>query len=267
MKNLLSIFLLLSPFFQSAIAETTQRVVDIPTRPGVSQRFLLLTPENTKAAVILFAGGHGGLEIKDDGTLGWGNGNFLVRSRDLFANQDLVVAVIDKPSDKKNLSGQRETADHVADVGAVIRWLHTETRLPVWLIGTSRGTQSAAFVASALDGKMDGPDGIVLTSTILTDTRETAVLEMPIEKIHVPVLVVHHEKDGCSHCNFSDVPTLMEKLTSTSRKALLSFSGGNSKGDPCEAKAYHGYNGLENSVVEKIAGWMNEQKVAMRSIQ
>lgn len=267
MKNLLTALLLLSAFLQPAFAETSQRVVDIPTRPGVTQRFLLLTPENPKAAVILFAGGHGGLEINENGGLGWGGGNFLVRSRDLFADQGLVVAVIDRPSDKRNLSGQRETADHVADVGAIIEWLHNETKLPVWLIGTSRGTQSAAFVASALDGKMIGPDGIVLTSTILTDSREMAVPEMPIENIHVPVLVVHHEQDGCSHCIYSDIPRLMEKLTSTPRKELLTFSGGNSKGDPCEAKAYHGFNGLENSVVAKIANWINEQKVAMRSIR
>ena len=55
-----------------------QCVVDIPTRPGVTQRFVCLTPESPKAAVILFAGGYGGLQILPNGSFTWGEGNFLV---------------------------------------------------------------------------------------------------------------------------------------------------------------------------------------------
>jgi hypothetical protein len=32
--------------------------------------------------------------------------------------------------------------------------------------------------------------------------------------------------------------------------------GGVSEGDPCEAFAYHGYNGIEREVVAKIAAWL-----------
>ena len=39
----------------SGVAAQTVQVVDIPSRPGVQQRILLLTPENPKAAAILFA--------------------------------------------------------------------------------------------------------------------------------------------------------------------------------------------------------------------
>ena len=60
----------------------TERVVDIPTRPGVTQRILVLGPEKPKAAVILFAGGHGGLMLTPQGEMGWGKGNFLVRTRE-----------------------------------------------------------------------------------------------------------------------------------------------------------------------------------------
>ncbi|MEK6592031.1 MAG: alpha/beta hydrolase, partial [Pseudomonadota bacterium] len=74
------------------------RVVDIPTRPGVTQRFIVVSPPQPKAAVILFAGGHGGLQIDEAGNIGWGKSNFLVRSRQLFAGQELLVAVIDAPS-------------------------------------------------------------------------------------------------------------------------------------------------------------------------
>ena len=75
--------------------EVPQRVVDVPTRPGVTQRFVLLTPTQPKAVVVLFAGGHGGLQIQDNGSFRWGTGNFLVRSRQSFAERDLVVAVVE----------------------------------------------------------------------------------------------------------------------------------------------------------------------------
>jgi hypothetical protein len=40
-----------------AVADTDEKVVDIPARPGTTQRFLWLEPPNARAAVILFAGG------------------------------------------------------------------------------------------------------------------------------------------------------------------------------------------------------------------
>ena len=46
--------------FSSQLWAQKQQVVDIPTRPGVTQRMLVLAPESPKAAVVLFAGGHGG---------------------------------------------------------------------------------------------------------------------------------------------------------------------------------------------------------------
>jgi hypothetical protein len=91
---------------------------------------------------------------------------------------------------------------HAADLKAVIAWVRKSSRTPVWLVGTSRGTQSVAYVATELSGT-DGPDGIVLTSTILTDGKSRAVPAMPIGKIRIPVLVVHHEQDGCTLCSFS----------------------------------------------------------------
>ncbi|WP_198088200.1 alpha/beta hydrolase [Variovorax sp. E3] len=244
-----------------AQAQTTQQVVDIPTRPGVTQRVLVLSPPDPKAAVILLAGGHGGLQIFPNGSFAWGAGNFLVRTRQSFADQGLMVAVIDAPSDRQSppyLSGFRQKPEHAADLKAVIAWMREQAKVPVWLVGTSRGTQSAAYVATELSGPQgpDGPDGIVLTSTILADRGGRPVPAMPLENIRIPVLVVHHEQDGCALCAYAKVPELMGKLGNSSRKELLSFTGGQSRGDPCEAMAYHGFNGLELEVVPRIASWI-----------
>ena len=238
----------------------TPQVVDVPSRPGVTQRILVITPDKPKAAVILFAGGDGGLALETDGRIPKLAGNFLVRSRQLFVDQGLTTVVIDSPSDKQSppyLSGHRQTDDHVTDVKATIAWLRQQSKIPVWLVGTSRGTQSAAHIATRLPVADGGPDGIVLTATVVNDPRSRAVPEMALDRIRIPVLVAHHRQDSCRVCLYSDVPRLMERLTTPPRKELVTFDGGISEGDPCQARAYHGFNGIEREVVQRIAVWIN----------
>ena len=79
---------------------------------------------------------------------------------------------------------------------------------------------------------------------------------MPLDRIRIPVLVVHHELDGCRVCAFVDMPLLMDRLGNVPRKELLAFTGGLNVGDPCEARAYHGFNGIEPEVVQRIATWL-----------
>lgn len=239
-------------------AERAQRVVDVPTRTGVSMRMLVIKPVAPRATVLLLAGGHGGLQVFPGGSMKWGEGNFLVRSRQLFADQGLMVAVVDAPSDRQRppyLSGFRQSAEHVADIKAALDWLRAEAPVPVWLVGTSRGTQSAAHVAVEAQGS-SGPDGVVLTSSILRDKRSSAVSEMALERIQVPVLVVHHVQDGCAVCSYADLPALMDKLKGNRRSKLMAFQGGQNVGDPCQAFAHHGFNGIETEVVQQIAGWI-----------
>ena len=250
-----------------AHAQSAPRVVDIPTRPGVTQRFLFIAPATPKAVAILYAGGHGGLQLNPNGSFGWGANNFLVRSRMLFVNDDVAVAVIDAPSDRQSppyLDGFRSTPEHAEDARAVIAWLREQLHVPVWLVGTSRGTQSVAAIAIALGNDANpnappgaGPDGIVLSSTILQDKRGgNPVTSMNLSALKIPVLVVHHKDDACKFCPVSETDTLMQKLTQSPRTKLMLVSGGASRGDPCEAFAYHGYNGIESDVVHGITAWM-----------
>ena len=257
-KMMIGCVFLIASIVSIGQAQVSERVVDIPTRSGVTQRFILLTPQQPGAAVILFAGGHGGLQILPDGSFKWGEGNFLVRSRRLFADQNLMVAVVDAPSDRQSppyLSGFRQTREHVTDIKAMMAWLREQAKVPVWLVGTSRGTQSAALAATQLTGP-EGPEGLVLTSTVLKDRRERPVLDMDLGKLKIPVLVIHHEYDGCGSCAFGDVPRLMERLGPLPRKELLTFKGGESRGNPCEAFAYHGFNGIEREVTAQTARWI-----------
>jgi pimeloyl-ACP methyl ester carboxylesterase len=236
------IFLLLLLALQSGLLRA-EALVDIPTRPGVTQRFLLLVPEHPVASVILFAGGNGGLQISPDGMLGGGRGNFLIRTRAQWA--------------EPFLTGFRQTPEHVQDIRAVIAWIREQYALPVWLVGTSRGTQSAAYAATTLP-RSEGPDGLVLTSTILTDNKSRPVPAMALDTLQIPTLVVHHRLDGCKVCKPEYLPELMGRLHGAPRKDLIVVEGGVSEGDPCEARAYHGFNGIEETVVTSASRWMLE---------
>lgn len=245
---------------------TGQAVIDLPTRPGITVRYLALAPAWPKAAVLLFTGGPGVARIPDDPGPGYArNGNFLVRSRELFRAHDLFVAVIDVPSDHRDGYGAfRATADHAEDVAAVIANMRQRAPgVPVWLIGTSKGTISAANVAVRLP-KGKGADGLVLTSTITRPAGRNSgpggtqtVFDFDLGSVTMPTLVVGHREDGCFVTPFVDAEQLRGKFSKAQRTGLLAFSGGRPpESTECEAQAAHGYFGIEREVVDAIADWI-----------
>jgi hypothetical protein len=242
------------------LAQTAMTVVALDTRPDVKVKMLLLRPANPVAVVVLLSGGDGIIKLADDGAIARG-GNFLVRSRDKFSAHDLLVAVVDAPSDRMVgdalSNGFRQSAEHVQDLGAVITYLRKEFKLPVWLVGTSRGTVSA--VAATIGLKTSGPDGVVLCSSLVSG-GDGQLSKLALDQVRVPTLVVHHEEDECKFCRFADVPRLMDGLKNAPTKELITFKGGmrerNGDWRPCEAFSHHGYYGIEDSVVNAVSQWV-----------
>lgn len=233
-----------------------ESVEDVTSR-GHRIRLLIGAPSLPTAVVVLFAGGHGALDIQRNGRISWGSGNFLVRSRRLFQENGSVTVVIDAPTDRltSGLYHFRESEDHAQDVAAAIRHLRTKFDHPVWLVGTSRGTESVANAAVRLE--MDLPDGIVLTSSILKDNRNGPnLLSMNLSEITVPTLIVHHVSDGCKITPYDGVARLRELLTASPQVDVFEYRGGEPKGDVCGARHYHGYRGIEEGVVKDISDWI-----------
>ncbi len=230
----------------------------ITTRPGVTQSFLLIRPANKPTkSVILFAGAHGRLALSPQG-IGWGEGNFLVRNRERFAQKGFLVAVNDAPSDRpQGLWNFRTSAAHAEDIKHVVAELKKISDIPVWLIGTSMGTISAANAAARLKG--GGPDGLVLTSTVTKESRQVSetVNNVRLKDIRVPTLIVQHKQDECVLTPYELAVALMRSLTQSPKKELLTFNGGDlSVSDPCEAMSYHGFLGLDAEVVAAITSWI-----------
>jgi pimeloyl-ACP methyl ester carboxylesterase len=242
----------------SPCAAFQEEVRALAPRPDVTQAFLLIKPDAPPvASVVLFTGGEGVAGVQRFRNPGWGQGNFLVRNRRRFAEHGFLVAVVDVPSDHATGYGTfRASKEHAQDIAAVLAELRREAAVPVWVVGTSMGTISAANAAARL--KAGGPDGLVLTSSVTRKGRmiRVSLSDVDLDEVRVPTLVVHHENDGCVVTPLADARVLPRALTKAPKTEFLAFQGGSSAGNPCEGHAYHGFWGIDAEVVTAIADWM-----------
>jgi pimeloyl-ACP methyl ester carboxylesterase len=238
----------------AALAE--DKLIKLDTRPGVSVSVYTMKRDGAVATVVLLPGGIGDIELKDDVPM---HDNFLVRSRDLFAARGFNVAVVNRPSDKELEYEFRVSPEHIEDLRQVVGTMKKDSGLPVWLVGTSRGTVSAAAAAIAFgNGELAG---LVLTSSVTSLRRMGAVPAQKLETIRIPVLVMHHQKDACAVTVPRDAPRIMSRLKNTPVKKLIMVDGGaNAAGDPCENQHWHGYIGMEKEAVDIIADWIKNPK-------
>ena len=239
-----------------------EEVIKIKPRDGINQRFILLEPKSEiKGIVILFAGGNGKLLLSKDKNK-WKTNNFLVRTRELFAKKGYLVAVIDSPSKRKNgmKDGFRTSDDHITDVNAVITYLKKKyPNQKTWLIGTSRGTESVVHLAINLHDEIDG---IILTSSVTNSKKYkggTTILDMNLDEVNVPTLIVSHKKDSCIVTPPTDSPKIMNMLNDKIVKKLVYVDGGyEESSNSCKAKTYHGFLGIENEVIDIILDFIDK---------
>jgi homoserine acetyltransferase len=129
--------------------------------------------------------------------------------------------------------------------------------VPVWVVGTSKGTVSAVNAAARLK---DGVDGLVITSSITRTSAQTAetVFDAGLADVRAPTLVVHHESDACFVTPAADASALIGRVRAA-RKELRLFQGGagGASGErACGPFAAHGYYGIDAEVVTAIAEWI-----------
>jgi pimeloyl-ACP methyl ester carboxylesterase len=241
------------------LVHAKEELIIIENRRGVIQRFLLLEPNNSVFSVILFAGGHGNLDLSSDAgkpIINWGKNNFLVRVRHEFVQNGFTVALIDAPSDRKTkegmMGGFRNSEEHVKDIDYIISFLRKRKDIPIWLIGTSRGTESAAY--AAIHSKQS-PAGVVLTSSMTEENRKgIPVKDMALEKITIPVLIVAHQGDKCGVTLPLGSEDIRDKLVNSNKVEVKYFKGGyEPKSRLCGALSPHGYYGIEKEVVAYIS--------------
>jgi hypothetical protein len=250
----------LAPLLLVAAPASAELVKSQP-RPGVELRIAIEAPPNAAAYALIFAGGHGKLQLDDSGQARGLRGNFLVRARNYLTARGIGIVLVDAPSDSQGAEGLwpvRVSQVHAADIGQVIRLVRQRFNRPVWVVGTSAGTLSAAAVAAYLQGA-DRPNGIVFTSSITARTkriRQTA-LDVNLAGYTGAVLITAHEGDACMATPPSGARQLFSALAGARPKKIQMFSGGSTpRSEPCEAFAQHGYIGIESQVMNAIADFI-----------
>jgi len=238
----------------------SQEIVTVQIRPGATQSFFVANMGGHKpeAAALLFAGGGGGINLRTEGgQIKFNPGNFLPRSRREFIRNGIQPLLLDNSTDQQAGDGMtdgfRASRQHAADIRAVVGEVKKRyPGLPVFLVGTSRGTVSVAYLAAALGGEVAGA---VLTSSLFYEGPRTnprpVLAGFSWSSIKIPTLLVHHVDDHCFATPYYEAGRL-EK-----RYPLVTVHGGKPpESGPCDPFAQHGFFGKEPETVDAIAAWM-----------
>lgn len=234
MKNLgLAVLLLLCGFTHSAAARD-ELVTSARTLGGETIPYVLTTKGGTPAyAVILMPGGSGVMNPRtENGKLVFGfGGNFLIRSRELFADDRFVAVSIDATSTP-------------ARILAIAQDLERRFgKVAIYVIGTSRSTDATMALSAPLDGQVAG---FVHTSSM------NGIATFDPRKFRSRHLIVYHRMDACRVTK----PSASAASRASYGTETIEMEGGTSVGEDCEARAHHGYNGIEAATVDKIKAWI-----------
>lgn len=246
-------------------------VVAVQTRDGSITRYSFmaatrLPAESEPITLVLFPGGSGHIDLDELGCPKALTGNSLVRSIAAFSSLGFNTVLVDAPSDYQGgdgLAGFRASPHHANDIGVLVAGVRARTKGAVWVVGTSRGSISAANGAARLSGPA-APDGLVVTSALMAGDSAAkkpwvaqTIFDLPLESIRMPVLVVGHAADKCTRSPPEMMNTLAGRIRS-GRKQVVTVAGGPGYPGPaglqaCEGKAPHGFAEQEAEVAAGIA--------------
>ena len=267
--------LLLGIFGAHAAAQTPPAApadpnLEFPTRLHTVQRegytiSALLTHHATPSAfrhgVALFAGHPGILRLREeDGALRFDlRGNFLVRSRRQWLDEDILVAVVDAPSDQWAAFSQqwRETPRYGADIGALLGDISARYQVADWtFVGTSEGSISS-FHAARMNPVL--ARRLIQTASVFSSSRNGPGLsDIDLAALPAATLWVHHEDDPCRYTAYRDA----REFAAKSGKPLLTLRGGGpGRGGACEAYTAHGFVGVEREAVRAMLEWIRSGRL------
>ena len=232
MRLFFSIFLAFGCLAGNAWA--ADELVAVRSADAGAVSYILTTGGGTPAyAVILMPGGNGILDPRmTNGRLTMrAGGNFLIRSRALFATGPFVAASTDATT----------SPDRILAIAGDLQKRFGP--LKVYVVGTSRSTESTMALSAPLDGKVAG---FVHSSSV------NAIASLDPRSLKSRHLIVVHKMDICPATNPSNGMASNRKYGTP----LLVMEGGTSVGHECGPVAHHGFYGVERETVDKIKQWI-----------
>jgi pimeloyl-ACP methyl ester carboxylesterase len=154
----------------------------------------------------------------------------------------------------------RTSPQHAKDIRKIIAYLKEKHRVTsLYLVGTSKGTLSAASLASVFDDPSIG--GVILTAVY----PPADMGGIDLTEIDAPVLIVHHVHDQCRATPYQGAMDLKNRLTESPKVDVVGVIGGSPPASgPCEALSSHGFYGVEQPVVRVITDWLAGKPVPER---
>ena len=83
---------------------------------------------------------------------------------------------------------------------------------------------------------------------------------MPVEKIAVPVLIVHDRNDSCPASQFALEGENLPRLVAAPVDQLIAVTGGGGDGPRCGTGSPHDFYGIDNEVVSPIIDWIKTHR-------
>lgn len=222
--------------------------------------------KNYRHGIALFPGHPGILRLREEGGQVQYDlrGNFLVRSRRHWLDDETLVAVIDAPSDQWSGFSQsfRETPRYGEDVAALLQGLGQRFGVAEWTaVGTSEGSISA-FHAARMNPQLIRR-AILSASVFLPSRHGPGLSGVDWKALKVPLLFVHHVDDPCRFTPYRSA----EDLAGQTRAPLTTVrGGGGARGNDCEAYTQHGFVGVEPETVAAMRAWV-KTGVAMPEVR
>lgn len=235
-------------------AEPTGTVLTVGA-DGVQQKILVIAPATPPiAAVVMFPGGDGRIEIQNDGAIAR-PGNFLIRTRKAWLAHGFLFVAVDAAPQRAGMQGDRVGPGNLHAIAAIVQAVRQHTAAPIWLLGTSAGAPAALAGAAFLPpGSIRG---VVISSPVSVAARRDTVFDVALNRVAVPVLIQIHRNDGCRLTPPANAARIKAALTVASVVEVQSFTGGSRpRSGPCEAFAQHGFIGIEDQVVDAAASWI-----------
>ena len=219
-----------------------------------------------KAIVMLFSGSSGNTGIAGDDTthvVSQAGNNFLVRSAQLLAEAGYLTVTIDRPEPVPGDSYDlyRVSPRHANDIIAVlleINELYEANHLDLFLAGTSRGALSVVAQNNLGVGSLLSSPVNSMNSGLWVGADSPNPRLVPGFAI-VPVHVLAHAEDGCFVSTAANSKKLQNDFHTAGVQVFFnSVEGGFEIDiDPCEAKAFHGFLGIERTAIKKITDRMD----------